>query len=150
MAVEYIHYGSNKFDINKFNPIMNRAFFNKPYGGLWASRINSKYSWKNWNENEQFIDCNEENSFKFILSENANVLEIHSHKDLDKIPQVNIQDEYSFLFSTNFFPDYKKLLCNKIDAIEVFISDDYELYWKLYGWDCDSILIMNPNIIKVI
>ena len=40
------------------------------------------------------------------------------------------------------------------DAIELHLSeevvDDYleSLYFKLYGWDCDSILIMNKDIIK--
>ena len=42
----------------------------------------------------------------------------------------------------------------KYDAIELHLSDevtdDYleSLYFKLYGWDCDSILIMNPDIIR--
>ena len=48
------------------------------------------------------------------------------------------------------FPDFEKLVSDGVDAIEFFISDDNKLYWDLYGWDCDSILIMNPNIIKLI
>lgn len=88
MAVEYIHYGHKKFQINRFVPIRNEKLRNKPFGGLWASRTDAKYGWKEWNEDEQFRECEEENSFKFTLSTNANVLEIHSHKDLSKVPQV--------------------------------------------------------------
>lgn len=33
------------------------------------------------------------------------------------------------------------------DAVEVLISEDRRLYQQLYGWDCDSILIMNPDIV---
>ena len=45
--------------------------------------------------------------------------------------------------------DFEQLLKNGIDAVQLslFIGN-YELYYKLYGWDCDSILIMNPDIIK--
>ena len=38
---------------------------------------------------------------------------------------------------------------NGIDAIEFNISNDWDLYMALYGWDCDSILILNPNIIEM-
>ena len=88
MAVEYIHYGHKKFQINRFFHIRNQKLRNKPFGGLWASRTDAKYGWKEWNEDEQFRECEEENSFKFTLSTNANVLEIHSHKDLSKVPEV--------------------------------------------------------------
>ena len=43
--------------------------------------------------------------------------------------------------------DFEKL-SKEYDAIEVFISKDEQLYWDLYGWDCDSILIMNSDIIE--
>ena len=46
-----------------------------------------------------------------------------------------------------YIPDFESLALNRIDAIEVFISDDIELYDKLLGWDVNSILIMNPEII---
>ena len=42
--------------------------------------------------------------------------------------------------------DFEKL-AQEYDAIEVLISGDPGLYYELYGWDCDSILIMNPEII---
>lgn len=40
------------------------------------------------------------------------------------------------------------------DGIELHISEETtdldkydELYFALYGWDCDSILIMNPDVV---
>ena len=46
--------------------------------------------------------------------------------------------------------DFEELLKNYYDAIEVDISKCWALYNELYGWDCDSILIMNPDIIREI
>lgn len=42
--------------------------------------------------------------------------------------------------------DFEKMLADGIDAVEIEID---ELYYALYGWDCDSILIMNPDIVVV-
>ena len=46
-----------------------------------------------------------------------------------------------------YIPDFESLALTGVDAIEVFISEDIELYDKLLGWDVNSILIMNPNIL---
>ena len=52
--IEYIHYGSNKFDKNKFIPIRNEMFMTKPKGGMWASRVDSDYGWFDWCNNNDF------------------------------------------------------------------------------------------------
>ena len=46
--IKYIHYGSNSFDPIKFHPIKNVPFYTKPEGGLWASRTNTDFGWKDW------------------------------------------------------------------------------------------------------
>ena len=43
--------------------------------------------------------------------------------------------------------DFEKL-AEQYDAIKVSISSDYRLYRALTGWDCDSILIMTPDIVN--
>ena len=52
-----------------------------------------------------------------------------------------------FYMPTWIVLDFEKL-SHKYDAIEVNISSDDELYYKLYGWDCDSILVMNPDVVQ--
>ena len=46
--------------------------------------------------------------------------------------------------------DFEEMLRNGIDAVYVEISSDNRLYWALYGWDCDSIVVMNPAVVEVI
>lgn len=43
--------------------------------------------------------------------------------------------------------DFETLESSGVDAVEVNLSADRNLYYELYGWDCDSILIINPEII---
>lgn len=143
--MEYVHYGNTKYDSSKFKAIKNREFpFVKPYGGLWASARNAKYGWKDWCEAEEFRDCDESNSFQFNIAETANVLNIHTIQDLSKTPHVSSEHERLV------YIDFEKLVQDGVDAVELHLSDDSKLYWALYGWDCDSILIMNPEIVEPI
>ena len=143
--IEYIHYGSSAFELERFSRISNTQYFTKPHGGLWASRADALYGWKNFSY-ENHIDCDLYKNFKFTLLDNANVVHIYSVKDLESLPQSKNEMGWVSL-------DFEKMLEDGIDAIELHLSEEHwngflnSLYYKLYGWDCDSILIMNPDII---
>lgn len=139
----YIHYGHQYFDSNLFKPIKNYGFV-KPEGGLWASNINAKYGWKNWCKDNNFRECNVENSFKFKLRNGSKILKIDDAKLLKQLPTVNIP--YKFSWTNLDFEEIKK----QYDAIEVLISNDNRLYWDLYGWDCDSLLVLNKDCIEIL
>ena len=140
----YIHYGHDEFRLPK--PIVNEAYFTKPKGGLWASRKDGKGTWKTWCEQEEFRLDSFESSFEFTLKDNARVLELSSIDQLDNLPKLN-QDNYNKedRYSTCYL-DFEALR-QQYDAIEV--TDIACLYWKLYAWDCNSILIMNPGIVEI-
>ena len=138
----YIHYGDTAFYPYKFCPIHNRQGLNKPYGGLWASRVDAEFGWKKFNEYEFAMDCEEEISFRFILASNAHVIELHSVKDVDQMPQISDPPNNDI-----YYPDFEAMAAAGIDAIEYFVSDDDKLYYKLNSWNCDCILVMNPKII---
>lgn len=142
MSKTYIHYGHSSFDRESFNHIKRHGISTKPSGGLWGSPIKAKYGWKNWCQDNEFRECLEENSFRFKLDDNANVLCINSVDDLNFLPK--IKDE--LVPQTWILLDFEELK-RQYDAIEVNISNDYGLYWKLYGWDCDSILVMNSDVV---
>jgi len=148
----FIHYGSKKFDITKFEDIKNQPFFVKPTGGLWGSPVNSEFGWKHWCEGSNFSECNEDNSFQFILDETANILEINSVKDLDNLPRVKSPIP-GLKINSVVCLDYERILASGVDAIVLNMSKNTDrigdsLYFALYGWDCDSILVMNKNIVK--
>lgn len=144
MGKKYIHYGHKKFDRSLFRFVKNRRCFTKPCGGFWASPVDAEFGWKNWNDSEHFCECREENSFVFTLRENANVITIRSVEEAKRLPQIH---DTGFNFDFWVTPDFEKLEESGCDAIELVLSADWRLYETLYGWDCDSILILNPEVI---
>lgn len=140
----YIHYGSKHFNKNLFKKIKNIPFV-KPEGGLWASNIKAKYGWKEWTQDNNYgtDKYREDNCFKFRLKNGAKILTIKNKKDLRELPKYKVPTFDSNLFN---WLDFEKL-SEQYDAIEVFID---KLYWELYGWDCDSLLVLNKDVIEEI
>lgn len=138
---EYIHFGATKLrEIDKISD----CIIGKPRGGLWASRVNADYGWKDWCYDNEFADCNVDNSFKFTLQDNAKILEVHKYDDVKKYI---IENELFSLFPTF---DFVKIF-QEYDGMELFLSDDFSLRFNgFYAWDCDSIVIWNKDIINVI
>lgn len=143
--MKYIHYGNNKFDINKFETISNNPIIpTKPLGGFWASRIDSPYSWKDHCIKHEY-SINLDKYIIFSIDNKARILTIDNSKQLEDLPQLDSKKEF---YKNNLCTklDFEKL-SEKYDAIEVFINELNDLYFQLFGWDCESILIMNPQVI---
>lgn len=138
----YIHYGHKHFDITMFAKVRNIKMFTKPEGGFWGSDVNAELGWENWCENNDFRKCEQRNSFLFTLQEEAKILYINTVDDLNVLPKCKGVSD----FNQWFFLDFEEI-SKEYDAIEVVISNDYGLYYKLYGWDCDSILVLNSEVI---
>lgn len=153
---KYIHYGCDSFDRNLFQPIVNRERFVKPHGGLWASPVDSEWGWKDWCTSESFHTDRLSESFTFTLSENAKVIHIRSVSDLTELPNQKPSPWFPGVCDWKCI-DFEKLLADGVDAVELHLSEEDRtncgfmdgLYWELYGWDCDSILILNPDVVEV-
>ena len=145
---QYIHYGSDSFIKDCFLPIRNHAHFNKPYGGLWASPTDATDSWFDWCCENCFRMEKLSKSFQFDISPDANIITITSVDDGRKIVY-DLQDIFSmgrtFLDIPELCIDFEKLLAHGIDAISFKLNA--ATYWLLYGWDVDSLLVLNPDCI---
>ena len=144
-GVTYIHYGSRHFDPKRFVPVANISFWIKPRGGFWASRVDAPFSWKDWNEDSNYMSCIASNAVRFTM-DNARVLVIRSLEQLMAVAVIYGTVEENGL-SGQVRLDFERLK-SVCDAVEVFISADQRLYWALYGWDCDSVVVLNPDVIK--
>ncbi len=149
---KYIHYGHKHFNKEKFNIVENRLGINKPKGGLWASPVDAKLGWKQWCDDNYFRECDKNNSFAFVLKENANVIHLYSVEDVERL-LIKAEKPPFDMFIERFLPDFETMKSKGVDAIELHLSEDKSgdyfdnLYYKLYGWDCDSILILNPDVV---
>ena len=137
MKLSLITYGlGNEIKPELIKPIKNSWV--KPKGGLWASPINSAYGWKEWCEAEEFGNLSSSFSFEF----EGNVLVIDSLHDMDKLPW--------FEQGTGCYAiDFEKINADGFDAILLTEKGQNETRFtfprSLYGWDCESIVIMNPD-----
>lgn len=140
--MKYIHYGNTEFRQDLFRKIEN--YYTKPKGGFWASPINAELGWKEWNDETHLRECTKDSSFTFSLKPNAKVVQLHNKGDLYKLP---ILKDASYETDMVYI-DFEKSVEQGIDAIEL-CTLCFGLYWALYGWDCESILILNKDIIEV-
>ena len=151
---KYIHYGNNKYIKEMFRPIRNHGFLTKPTGGLWASPLFAELGWKDWCIRENFCVYSLEKYFTFTLSESANVYHIYKVADLYALP-IQTNKSSRVMLEYLYCIDFEKCIELGYDAIELHLSEEdvtgvdfmNRLYFQLYGWDCDSILIMNPEVI---
>lgn len=132
-----IHYGSSSYDSNKFNPICDIPFRTKPAGGLWTSPVNSKWGWRDWSESEDYGDL----SSNFLIDFYGSVFVIDSYEDMLLLPWIE---------QSTHFVSFEGLF--EYDAIHLTEKgqEDTRLTHpkSLYGWDCETVLIMNPDSIK--
>lgn len=159
----YIHYGSTKFKPELSFPIKNRDWCGdagKPEGGLWASREKATYGWKDWALDNEYKDQAIKDGifFRFKFKPNSRVYKISTLNDLNKLPKLKNNSVYP---SFDDHPiDYEKCLALRLDAIELcwygkefeVQSNDQEdpMDMKMYTWDCDSVVVLNPNSITIL
>lgn len=145
--MKYLHIGSDRFNKSLFRPVSEYLPM-KPFGGFWSSPIgDSYYTWELWNQTSNFIeDIQNQPRFEFELKATTRVLtidSINSYKELLK----------NYGVTSRIIPREKTInweqLTNDYDAILVLISKCSELYFLLYGWDCDSLLVLNPDCVQV-
>ena len=162
----YIHYGNDHFEKREVD-LSTKGFIIKPEkAALWGSPTDADFSWKTWSEDQQFNLSSLEKSFRFKLKSGSKILFIRSEKDIDELDE-NLKTNTTFEKYFSRFTsvtsmlmsimdsitpenyntiDFAKLQENGIDAVEIeFNGYTHDAF---YGWDCDSICILNPDAVE--
>lgn len=146
--MKYIHYGSDKFSTDMFNKATGEAYGTglKPCGGLWGCPLDTKNNWHDWCLGNNFRTERLDKHFIFEVKDDAKILKLHTIDDLDALKpyaaMIKNRSEWMPLevMSVNFI----KLIQDGWDGIEVYIHDE-QMYFAMYGWDVDSIVVFNSN-----
>lgn len=141
--LDLIHYGTNKFKPEKIKPVFDAHWIKPRGGGFWASPVDAEWGWKQWCLAEQFHV--EQLSQHILLTFRGNVLTIDSVKDLDLLSW----NETPETIMGNHGIQFAAMLRAGIDAIHLTTKGQdatrHSRPKNLYGWDCESVLIMNPE-----
>lgn len=80
------------------------------------------------------------------MAPDARVLHIRTVADVKNLLPRQKDADPAYI---DYFPviDFEALLAAGWDAVEYHMSEDDGLYWALYGWDCDSICVLNPDVV---
>ena len=148
---EYIHYGHTEFNLDEVQKSVP-SIKSKPDKGIWASPVDTDWGWKDWCESEDWSCSDMSVSFRFILTDSAKILEVHKEEDiLDYV--ITNQDSLQFRRYTHNLTDIcdyldTEKLYSEFDGIELFLSDNYSMHDGIFNsWDCDSIVVWNPDVI---
>lgn len=144
VILRLIHYGADCYKPEMFRPISDVPFRNKPQGGLWTSPVDSEYGWKDWAEDNDYGDLTKH----FELEFQGTVLKIDSVADMNELPWIEVNGSHFISFQA---------LCAmwfSYDAIHLTAKGERDTRFShprdLYGWDCESVLVMNPDAIRAI
>lgn len=118
----------------------------KPQGGLWSSPQDAKYGWKAWCiDNDYGVLAS---YFKFDYT-SSNIYVIDGVDDLKALPRYAKYDWAIYL-------DFEHIVRLGIDAIHLTEHGERTTRYlhtnampMMYGWDCESVLILNKDHIRV-
>lgn len=154
----YVHYGCTveEFAMDRFREIKNSPPFAKPKGGFWASPAQASFGWVDFCRREEYAPSSGlYKKFCFALSTEAQILRIAAREDFELLPKMKAALDSPIREIPLI--DFEECARRGIDAIEYCYSAIHsdetlgdEMDRKMPGWDCDSILIMNPQVIEPI
>lgn len=135
--MKLIHYGADGYEPALFAPISDEYPRNKPSGGLWTSPVVSEYGWKEWSIENSYGDLERHFHLKF----SGTVLEIDSVLDMDGFTWLGERYE-GISFEALCCPHF---VCDAVHLTEQGESvTRYTHPRSMYGWDCETMLILNP------
>lgn len=160
-GITFIHYGTEKLKKGLFKSIKNRRCWNKPRGGIWASPLNSNHSWRKFCLDENFNIGTLKKHILFKISSNSKIYIINSYLDLINLRKYFIHN--TDIIFNEITIDYEKMMKDGYDGIYLTENGEYDTRFPpcgrydcslmggkldLYGWDCESIVVFNKDIIR--
>ena len=145
----YRHFGASRFDLSHQYPGQGQLhpIGVKPGWGLWASPVGDNFfTWEEWCRDNDWDLGQLDRHFDFTLDPTAKVLTLTTMDELSNSGVFYSADMRSPRIA--WWLDLGSYLTLGYDAIYVSAMTCRDLYWALYGWDCDSICVTNPAVVR--
>ena len=147
-TLEVIHYTPEKNfqlrDILIRNGYRGDGLPCKPLGGLWTCPRATKDSWKKWCKGEYSPDPLSDHTSILLTIRTDTMLTISTEKDLQKLPTVTLSPSFPMLWI-----DFESIVKRNIQSIHLTDKGQWATRYShplsLYGWDCESVLILNKE-----
>lgn len=165
----YVTYGLGKFDKSKLVVNLSPGIQGKPVCAFWGSPIDSEYGWKDWCEANEFYGnpnkiFSPENTITWTLEDDSKILDIESIDDLENYFHMDYIKNYQrWPGEINYNFDFVRILKDGYSAIELHDSaighmfflylrneEKHQLDMMMNSWDCESIVVLDPDKIKII
>ena len=152
-TTDYITYGFDKFEKERLVPVSQPLSIrgNKPIGCFWGSPVGAEFGWKQWCERNDFRLSSFSSYIVWRLKDGSKILKIRSAADVEPLPVV-IDENLNDLPNIDY-----NLLRTKFDAVELVnpwigksCSHSSHKEFGFNTWDCQSIVVLNPNKIEVL
>ncbi|MDD5513415.1 MAG: hypothetical protein PHD09_06580 [Candidatus Omnitrophica bacterium] len=146
--MKVVHYTKPYFNLHPIqitNGDGKTGLFIKPNGGLWCSPFESVNGWVDWCRSESFRDIDSQQ--RVILEvDTTHFVTIDNAEDMEcKLPWFQIHDMFWAI-------DFEKMVEQGIEGIHLTVKGQAKTRWtnpkNLYGWDCETVLIMNEKCIN--
>lgn len=161
MDIVWVFYSDTPYDKSKINPItyddFSNHFINKPFGGLWASPVGSKFGWKDWCEREESHLEKLKIPFKFTLAPNAKIYVIDDFEDLKNIstrPNIGYKNLlHKGKKIERFNIDYGRLIEEGYDGLFVTYYASKNLRYTQFPiqgidcFECESLCLFNTDAV---
>ena len=142
-------YADDGFDLTRFRSVTNwreTTPVGKPKsGGIWLSLDGG---WERWCEREQMDEWASNGSYQVTLKPDTHILMIASADDMEGLPQAGATKmTYAPVGEPIKNFDYERLALSW-DGICVMAGSNSDLYHSFYGWDCNSLVLLNPDCVE--
>lgn len=81
----------------------------------------------------------------FSLKKGTRKFRLHTKEDFQRMCAKYVIEYKEFGYARELILDFKKM-ARDYDVIDYKVFD---LYWEMYGWDCDCICVLNKDVVEV-
>lgn len=117
----------------------------KPAPGtcLWGSPLHTLFGWRKWADEHYPERTDFSKYFCFDFQPWARVMLINSPQDYENCPKIGIVKciDFEAIYRSGF----SAIWLTSLGLISS--TDNFDMYMGFYGWDCDSVAVLNPDSI---